>query len=72
MCWVWYNTSDKQHMPKTAVHSIQEDLIMSKIRVFSFNIWTDGRADGGASSDNPRCFAIRRELIKKNFPACRP
>ena len=42
---------------------------MSKIRVFSFNIWTDGRADGGASTDNPRCFAIRRELIKKNFPA---
>ena len=25
-------------MPKTAVQSIQEDLIMSKIRVFSFNI----------------------------------
>ena len=42
---------------------------MSEIRVFSFNIWTDGRADGGASSGNPRCFAIRRELIKKNFPA---
>ena len=45
---------------------------MSEIRVFSFNIWTDGRADGGASSGNPRCFAIRRELIKKNLPKYDP
>ncbi len=42
---------------------------MSELRVFTFNIWTYGRADGGASSGQPRCFAIRRELIKEAFPA---
>ena len=42
---------------------------MSELRVFSFNIWTDGRADGGASSGQPRCFAVRREIIKEKFPA---
>ena len=45
---------------------------MSELRVFSFNIWTDGRADGGASSGNPRCFAVRREIIKEKLPAYAP
>ena len=44
---------------------------MSEIRVFSFNIWTDYRADGGASSGQPRCFAVRREIIKEKLPAYR-
>jgi len=42
---------------------------MSELRVFSFNIWTDWRADGGASTGNPRCFAARREIIKEKLPA---
>ena len=45
---------------------------MSELRVFSFNIWTDGRADGGASSGQPRCFAVRREIIKEKLPAYAP
>lgn len=45
---------------------------MSELRVFSFNIWTDGRADGGASSGQPRCFAVRREIIKEKLPEYDP
>jgi len=45
---------------------------MSEIRVFTFNIWTDGREDGGASSGNPRCFAARREIIKEYLPKYNP
>ncbi len=45
---------------------------MSELRVFSFNIWTDGRADGGASSGQPRCFAVRREIIRDTLPLYAP